>query len=212
MSRASGANGASGANVGTGGIGSANYSFLSQSDNPTGFTNNWLESRKETHFFSQNYSDFPLYSEPRKGPNAYSEQYNDIYRDIVKTEVERNPVSDFFFSHKNMKHLKWLICETVRKRSGGLYNITAEAQSDSALLEVMRSMYLNYGKHLPDQLKEQIAELNYMVVVDMVPRTISAIQLYLSYERDHSQQPLPLDRPQNMSQSGTRSNQMAPFI
>ena len=189
-----------------------NYSFLGTPTDPTGFTNNWLESRKETHFFSQNYSDFPLYGEPRQGPNQYTEVYNDIYRDIVKTEVERNPVSDFFFSHRNMKHLKWLICETVRKQSEGAYNITPEAQSDNALLEVMRSIYLNYAKNWPDKIKEQVAELNYMVIVDMVPRTISAILLHLSYQRDHSQQPLPLDRPQNMSSAGTKSNSMATFL
>ena len=70
----------------------------------------------------------------------------------------------------------------------------------------MRSIYLDHAKHLPDQIKEQVAELNYHVMIDLVPRVIKNAQQHLSYIRDHTQQPLPMDRPQYVSPAGTKSN------
>jgi hypothetical protein len=182
------------------------YAHLGEDHNPTGFTNNWLESRKNVHLFDQNYKDFALYNE-HQAPAAV----NNTYRDILKTVVERDAVSDMFFSHKNLQFLKHFICDNIYKKSGGLYRITPEAQSDNSLLEVMRSIYLEYSKHLPDQIKEQVAELNYLVATDMIPRTISSIQLNLAYQRDQSQQPLPMDRPQYVSSTGTKSNKSTLF-
>jgi hypothetical protein len=111
-----------------------------------------------------------------------------------------------FFSQKNMQFLKTFICNAVYKQSGGLYRITPEAQSDNALLDVMAPIYEAHGKHLPDKFLEQVAELNYHVAQALVPRTLSNIQQNLAYQRDQSQQPLPMDRPMYMSQTGTKSN------
>lgn len=196
------------------------YAYLGENHNATGFTNNFLESRKGVHFFEQSYRDFATYAEHQTagpeatgpGPQVYSTPFNNTYRDILKTQVERDAVSDMFLSHKNMQHLKRLICDTVYKQSGGLYRITPEAQSDNALLEVMSSIYMSHSKHLPDKIVEQVAELNYLVILDLVPRTLSNIQMNLSYQRDHSQQPLPMDRPQYMSSTGAKSNRSVTSI
>ena len=183
-----------------------NYGSVNSNNNPSGFTNNWLESRSHTHLFDQKYGDFALYEEHRTGNDVYSNQYNNTYRDILKTLVTRSPVSDMFFSHVNMKHLKKLICKRVYQESGGKYKLSEEAQSDNDLLTVMRSIYLDHAKHLPDQIKEQVAELNYHVMIDLVPRVMKNAQQHLSYIRDHSQQPLLMDRPQYVSPAGTKSN------
>ena len=188
----------------------SSFAYVNEDNNPTGFTNNWLESRKMIHTFDDHYGDFPMYEEPQgqgQGLDVYNQPYNTSYRDITKTIVERSPVSDMFLSHNNVKHLKGLICSTVYRQSGGKYRISPEAQSDNDLLLVMRSIFLNNAKHLPDQIKEQVAELNYLVLLDMVPRVISNAQHHLSFIRDHSQQGLHMDRPQYMSTTGTRSNQ-----
>lgn len=175
-----------------------NFAYIAADHNPTGFTNNWLESRKPEHYFDQNYSDFKLYDEPRAGNNSY--------RDIIKTMVERSPVGDLFFSEQNMRHLKNLICKSIYKQSGGKYNVSPESQSDNELLLVMRSVYLDHARHLPDKVREQVGELNLQVLMDMVPRCISLAQQHLSYIRDSTQQPLPMDRSQYVSSAGTRSN------
>jgi hypothetical protein len=188
-----------------------NYAYIGADTNPSGYTNTILEARKATHYFDQQYADFAIYEEHRKpiGPTVrgnYDTPYNNSYRDIIKTKIERNPVSDMFFSHRNLKHLKYLICRSIYQQSGGVYNPSPEAQSDNELLVVMRSMYLGHARHLPDKISEQVAELNFQIMIDMVPRAISSAQQQLSFIRDSTQQPLPMDRPQHMSSAGTRSN------
>ena len=182
------------------------FAYLAEHNNPTGFTNNFLESRNNTHLFEESYGDFPTYNEHRNGPNVYSGTTNNSYRNVLKNTLERDTVSDMFFSHKNMQFLKTFICNMVYKQSGGRYSITAEAQSDNALIDVMVPIYEAQGKHLPDNFLGQVAELNYQVVLLLVPRTLTNIQQNLSYQRDQSQQPLPMDMPQYVSQTGTKSN------
>jgi hypothetical protein len=174
----------------------SSFAYLGSDNNATGFTNNWLESRKQTHFFDQRYADYDL----------YSEQKGESYRDVVRTAVERNPVSDMFFSYKNIKHLKWLICQSIYQKSGGKYRPAPESQSDNDLVVVMRSIYLSNARHLPDGISDQVAELNFLVMTDMVPRAISNAQQHLTYIRDSTQQPLPMDRPHYASSAGTRVN------
>jgi hypothetical protein len=169
----------------------ANFSH----SNPTGFTNKWLEERNNSNLFKGNYADFSISSD---GGTAKG------YTEIISKRFERSPTSDMFFAPLNVKHLKWLICKKVHEQSDKKYNLTVESQSDEVLLTVMMSIFLE-NVHYTGTTANQVAELNYMVMVDMVPRVIQSINLMLSYQRD-SQQPLPMARPTNMSSAGTRSN------
>lgn len=169
--------------------------------NQSGFTNNFLEARSNIHNFEQQYSDYRLFAENEENKT------NNMYRDIVKTAVERTPLSDAFFSDVNINFIKEQLAQRVYDRSGGLYKITPQAQSSQQLAIVMSSIFMDHAKHWPDRLPEQIRELNKLVLADVVPRTLSNIQLELSNRRDAGQQPLTLDLPLNVSSAGTRSNQ-----
>lgn len=175
-----------------------NYASAFAENNPSGFSNNWLESRNNIHLFDQNYSDYKLYED--------NGQQNTIYRDLLKTRVERNPVSDAYFGDANINHLKKLICDQVYQQSGGQYKISPQSQNTEPLVMVMMTYYLDHARNLPNDIKKQVAELNYMVILDMVPRTLSNIKQQLSYIRDRSQQPLAMDRPMWISSAGTKSN------
>jgi hypothetical protein len=170
----------------------ANFS----NSNPTGFTNNWLESRNNSNLFMGNYTDYNITSGTSLNTTGY--------KDIISKRIERSDTSDMFFDQKNVKHLKWLICNRVYQQSGGKYKLTVESQSDEVILTVMMSIFMDHA-HYTGPVDKQVAELNYMVMVDMVPRVIQNINLMLSYQRD-AQQPLPMTRPMNMSSAGTRSN------
>lgn len=187
-----------------------NYAYLGADNNPTGFTNNWLESRSHSHFYDQVYSDYKLFEEDPRGPGGQSGSSGGSsggsYRDIVRTMIETNPVSDMFFSNNNVQHLKKIICRSIYQQSGGKYNPAPEAQSDGDLIQVMRGIYLDNAKHLPDGIREQVAELNYLVLLDMVPRALSNAQYQLSYIRDTTHRPLHMDRPLHVSSAGTRTN------
>ena len=163
--------------------------------NPSGFTNNWLEARDNRNLFNNNYRDFDM--TPKEGTsNGFSNIVNRL------ANIERSEISDKFFSPLNVKHMKWLICQKVSQESAGKYNLTPESQSDEALLMVRQTIFLD-NAHYTGPINQQLAELNYLVLIDMAPRVIQSAQLFLSYQRD-AQQPLPMDRPRNMSSSGTK--------
>lgn len=176
-----------------------NYAYLGQNNDPTGFTNNWLEARSNTKLFSQKYSDYQLYEEPKGRENT-------SYRSILGNMFTRSVLSDMYFSDKNLRHVKKILCETIRQQSGGAYNITPESQSDNNVLTVMRYMYIEHAKHWEHSYVEQIAELNLKVLTDMVPRMMAKISQELSYQRDHSHQHYTVPRAENVSSAGTRSN------
>ena len=175
-----------------------NFAYLGEEYRPTGFTNHFLEARDQRHFFDKVYKDFDLYE---KGPTGNM----NTERDLLKGFQEAEPVSIMFFGERNVEHLKKLICHMVTKQSNGLYHISPESQSRSDLLIIMRSIYLSNAKQLPDNIPGQVGELNYAVALDLVPRVLKNIQQQLSYIRDHSSQPLTMERPALLSSAGTRS-------
>jgi hypothetical protein len=173
------------------------YSYLGSRPQPTGFTNKFLESRDQSHFFDVVYKDFDLFE---KNPGRQN-----IEREMLKGYQEAEPVSIAFFSAENVANLKILVCNVVAKQTNGLYRITPEAQSSTELLVVMRSIYLSNAKQLPTNIQGQVQELNYAVILDLVPRVLKNIEQRLGYIRDESSQPLTMERPQNLSSAGMRS-------
>lgn len=173
----------------------------------TNYTNYYQQQRSNEELFAEKYSDMPLYEEPRENESKlYSIADDGVYRDILKGVVCRTPVSDMFFSRKNLDYLKRLICAKVAEQSHGKFKITPESQSDTEMYTIMRSIFLQYARHLPDNIEGQVADLNFKVLLDVVPRVLSAVQGELAFRRDHGSQPDPIERPKNVSVTGTRTN------
>lgn len=173
------------------------YSYLGSRPHPTGFTNKFLESRDERHFFDVVYQDFDLYE---KNPLTQN-----IEREMLTGYQEAEPVSIAYFATENIDYLKRLICDVIAKQTKGLYRITPEAQNTRDLLIVMRSIYLSNNKQLPTNIKGQVQELNYAVVLDLVPRVLKNIEQRLAYIRDESSQPLTMNRAICTNTAGLRS-------
>lgn len=174
------------------------YSYLSGPVSSSGLTNNFLESRDSGRLFQSSYRDYATHGDPQATARM------DVYRTVPARDVERDPIHDAFFSGKNMLHLKRIICEQITKRSEGKYVLTPEAQSDDVLLTVMQSIFKQHCGHTGEP--DELAKLNYLVAIDMIPRTMTQISQYLTYVRDKSQLPLPLDQPMCVNSAGTRSN------
>ena len=170
----------------------------SQSQSQSSYTNNWLNERNNDKLFDESYPDYQLYTEQNTNTDP-----DNMYKTILSTIQQRSNVSDMFFSDKNVRNLKELLVKDVFDKSN--YSISASAQSTTELLIVMRSIFLQYAKHLPDETEKQVAELNYKVLLDVVPRIISKIKMELTYQRDRSSQPIPNALPVDMSITGTKT-------
>jgi hypothetical protein len=173
-----------------------NYGQIGQNNNPVGFTNNWNTERSRENLFSHRYTDYTNITNQTDSSHTSAE--------ILTSTTERNPVSDMFFSERNINHLKVLLAKMLREKNG--YNITPESQSNNDLIVVMRGVYLSHSKNLPVGIPEQVIELNYITITDIYPRMVSNIKHYLSYIRESGSQPLPLEVPQYISRAGTKTN------
>jgi len=81
---------------------------------------------------------------------------------------------------------------------------TIGKQSNVELEIIMRSIFLQHAKNLDCKMREQIAELNSMVVAWAVPRIISEIKQNQTYLYDTSHLPVPIAHPVNLSSAGTK--------
>ena len=68
----------------------------------------------------------------------------------------------------------------------------------------MKYVYHTYAKHLPHKIKEQIDELDDLVIKEAGPETVSQVLGHIGY-LDHINNPIqPIDRPKNLSSRGTK--------
>jgi hypothetical protein len=66
-------------------------------------------------------------------------------------------------------------------------------------------MFLQHARHVPDDIKGQIRELNNLVVDDVVPNIISEINGYIGYlDRAFAPRKI-LDHPEYVSNSGQKT-------
>lgn len=121
---------------------------------------------------------------------------------ILGCSQESSQFSKLFFSSKNVENVQKMIRYSV-------YNKTKDVigpQSNTELLIVMKSTYLQYGR-VPAQTSSypsRIQELNERVVKLVVPGIVTAVEQYKGYLIDASKAPDFLDRPTNDSSTGTK--------
>jgi hypothetical protein len=118
-------------------------------------------------------------------------------------------VSTIFFSDNNVNLLQTGIYNKILNISAGKYNIGR--QSDTDLKIIMRSIYFQYGKNTPNNIKEQVLDLNTRVIEWCVPEILSNIKQSDKYIMDISTMPIPLDRSILPTQKGLRTLEMMKF-
>jgi len=131
--------------------------------------------------------------------------------DMLRGNWEGNELSTIYFSSKNVDAIQNAIRADVYRRSGDKQWVI-DPQSADELLMIMRGLFYQYAKNLPNDIAGQVAELNKLVIDWVVPKVMSEIQHYQFYLNDISHMPVPLQQPQSMSSAGTRSLPFQPFM
>jgi len=116
--------------------------------------------------------------------------------DNLKYSQDKNMVSQLFFSSKNVSILQNGIKAGVYKMSKEKYII--DTQSPDSLNVIMRAIYLQNSINMPDNVTEQIDNLNKIVVQYCVPRIFGEVQGYVRYKEDASTLAVPLDKPMSV--------------
>lgn len=145
---------------------------------------------------NDNYQMYNLFKQNSQYKNDQASE------EAIKNIHAKNPLSDIFFSPQNMNYLHDAIRYLVYEKSCKKHII--DKQSETDLFIIMRSVYLQYGEHKPYGIREQVKELNTLVLNYCVPKILEEIKIYLHYRKDISALPVPMDRGEFISAKGTK--------
>ena len=133
---------------------------------------------------------------------SHFDDYYNMSQDSLRGIQQESILSKVFFHPKNVDLIQKQIIIEVFRRTNGSYFI--EKQDEADLQIVMRSIFLQHAKHIPNNIKEQICELNNLVVNEVIPGIISEIKTYFGYLESVFGSRQIMERPENVSNTGLK--------
>jgi hypothetical protein len=127
---------------------------------------------------------------------------------IISNIVVPNSLSRTFFSNDNAERIQLQIINTVAQQ----FQKQISKQSYQELQIIMKSMYLQYGRNLPDDIEGQVLILNKYVVDECVRIIGPNVLQYDQYIKDITS-PIPvMPRSQNVSNKGYKFGDFSSLI
>lgn len=155
----------------------------------------------------ENYRNNLVDGKSRKDQDMTELEHYDIpYKGIIGSIQELSPFSKIYFSKENIDWIQKNIRYEVYKLSDKRYVI--DPQDETNLLIVMKAIYLQNSKNprKSSGYQSELLRLNRLVLNQAVPDVITQLQQYSAYIRDISRNPDPIALPQNVSITGTKTN------
>jgi hypothetical protein len=117
------------------------------------------------------------------------------FRNPTEGLWDNTPLSNAFFSGKNICYIQNAIRNGVYQKSKGHFTISN--QDEDTLKIIMRSIFLQHAANQPNNIKQQIQQLNKIVLDYAVPATYNEAVGYQKYREDQSTLVVPLELPLN---------------
>lgn len=144
----------------------------------------------------KNYDMYKLFNEQKP-------KYNDFNREAIMGMHNTNDLSEIFFSNKNLDIVQDAIRRLVYEKSCKKHLI--DRQSDTELRIIMRSIYIQEGRHSQHDVIAEVKRLNTLVLDYAVPKIIQEISMYVTrYKQDIDKMPEPMSRGEFVSSKGTK--------
>ena len=115
------------------------------------------------------------------------------FRNPTEGLWDESPLSTTYFSQQNIQILQNGIRAGVYNKSNGQYIIGP--QDCDSLKIVMRSVFLQNASNQPNNIRQQIEELNKMVLNFCIQQVYSEAQGYMKYIDDASSLVVPIAHP-----------------
>jgi hypothetical protein len=114
--------------------------------------------------------------------NNSNELRNELIKNQVRiSECEQGDLENYFFSDGNIDLINKQLIMDVFKKTNGEFKISPQKNED--LIIVMRYTFIEYAKHLPYDITNQIRELNCIVIGQIIPNVITQITQRKEYLR-----------------------------
>lgn len=129
-------------------------------------------------------------------------QRQQLVKKINKTDINEDDILEkIFYSEDNIDLINKQIVLSIWKKTNNTYKVNF--QDKNQILIIMQYVFLEYAKHLPYNIRDQIKELNCQVVGEIIPSVISNFEQKLGYLRDiEKRQPL-VDLPKSSTADRT---------
>jgi hypothetical protein len=124
-----------------------------------------------------------------------------VVKERIQYRHSSTPVNEQFFSPQNMDILQ----ERIRTAVRGMVGADIDRQSDTDLMLVMRSYYLQYAGETVEQLNERVATF-------CANRIAVEVEAYRYYRKDILDFPAPIQRPLDTHVYGTRTGELKSFF
>lgn len=143
---------------------------------------------------------------PLFAPESYTTPDNVMER--IQYRHSETPLNKLFFSQGNIDTIQ----ERIRSTVFQMVNATIDRQSDSDLLLVMRSYYLQYAVNDDSRIPQELEELNTRVVNFCSNRIAVEVEAYRYYRQDILDFPAPIANPLDVKIYGTRTGELKSFF
>ena len=127
------------------------------------------------------------------GPNRtpsfqlYDQNFNNkstSYKNAMIGNLEKTVLSNAFFSAENIQIIQNAIKAGVYHKSKGQHVIGN--QDEDTLKIIMRSTFLQFSNNNPNNITQQIVDLNKLVTEYAIPNVVNEADSYLKYKKDVS--------------------------
>ena len=149
------------------------------------------------------YPEYRMFSQDNKGLSGFKTE-------AVKTILQRSDLSDVYFSRENIDYLQNRIIQRVYELSNGRHKIAR--QSDIELEIIMRSYFLQFSLNQFGNIREQVRVLDDMVLDEVVPQVLSAVEQYVKYKEDINTMYKPVMLPENNNIKGEKQLELKPWF
>ena len=185
--------------------GQSNSEFYSNSVLGPPINTDWGKNGRVFFDVKQSAPSYDLYKN--------SNQPQTHFENTLNHTQEGTPLSTAYFSKDNMEALQrdirnavYEICQRdTDPILTGHKPIRIGRQNDMQLQIIMRSIYLQYAKHLNYNISQQIRELNDLDIREAEPDIITNVKKYLGNSNDIQRLPMPMDLPQYPSSKGEKT-------
>ncbi len=145
-----------------------------------------------------------IYRTPFLFLQEHHKNYNNMAPDALKGIQSQSDLSRLFFSDENFKRIQRLIKKEVFKRTSGMFKLDID-QDQKDIFIVMRAVYMEHARFLPNEIVRQVKRLNEKVIMDVVPGIITEIKQEYGYLKEINKPLSPIARPMNVNNRGRRT-------
>ena len=145
-----------------------------------------------------------LYRTPFLFLQEHRKNYTNMSTTALKGIQSESDLSKLFFSDENMKRLQKMIREEVFRRTKGQFRLDVD-QEQMDLFLVMRAVYAEHARFLPNSIVRQVKRLNQKVVTDIIAGMLTSIRQDHGYLKEINKPLSPIARPIAANNAGRRT-------